>query len=50
MDRALEDGGYRGHEYGDSLLLWRACARAGTRGRAVAREVAFESALAGPAH
>jgi S-adenosylmethionine:tRNA ribosyltransferase-isomerase len=49
MDRALEEGGYRGHEYGDSLLLWRACARAGTRGREVAREVAFESALAGPA-
>jgi S-adenosylmethionine:tRNA ribosyltransferase-isomerase len=49
MDRALEEGGYRGHEYGDSVLLWRACVGAGTRLCAVAREVASESALAGPA-
>lgn len=43
MDRALEDSGYRGHEYGDSVLLWRAPAGAGTRPRSGARA----SALAG---
>jgi S-adenosylmethionine:tRNA ribosyltransferase-isomerase len=42
MDRALEDSGYRGHEYGDSVLLWRAHAAAGTP-----PHEAPESALAG---
>jgi S-adenosylmethionine:tRNA ribosyltransferase-isomerase len=30
LDAALERDGYRGHEYGDSVLLWRAAARRST--------------------
>ena len=34
MDQALQHGGYRSHEYGDSVLLWRAAAPVGRRPRA----------------
>jgi S-adenosylmethionine:tRNA ribosyltransferase-isomerase len=38
MDEALHGGGYRGHEYGDSVLLWRAAAPASTTAHADRRE------------
>lgn len=39
MDEALQRGGYRGHEYGDSVLLWRAATTAAApRPRACAEE------------
>jgi S-adenosylmethionine:tRNA ribosyltransferase-isomerase len=41
MDLALNAGGYRGHEYGDSVLLWRAAAAV----RSAAREGEREAAL-----
>jgi hypothetical protein len=37
----LNAGGYRGHEYGDSVLLWRAAAAV----RSAAREGEREAAL-----
>ena len=42
MDDALERGGYRGHEFGDSVLLWRAAAgAAGALRAAPAGQAAF---------
>ena len=40
MDRALQAGGYRGHEYGDSVLLWRAAAAPRLRARQTETSVA----------
>jgi S-adenosylmethionine:tRNA ribosyltransferase-isomerase len=37
MDQALQHGGYRSHEYGDSVLLWRADAASAPRRQATAR-------------